>query len=61
MNALNSFLPADFPFYVDEAKGAALGSHPPATSAGRVGHPATLGCFSVRVLLSEKRRTDRET
>jgi len=46
-DALNSFLVADIPFYVDEARRAAglrsENPHPPAKNAGRVGHPEEEG------------------
>ena len=40
-DALNNFLVADIPFYVEEAKRAAESvAQPPAESAGKIGHPA---------------------
>jgi SAM-dependent methyltransferase len=55
-DALNSFLVADIPFYVEEAKRAA-GSrdenpHPPAKNAGRMGHPVLeLACGTGRLTI----------
>jgi SAM-dependent methyltransferase len=42
-DALNSFLVADIPFYVEQARRAAGLPHPPAKDAGRVGHPRGSG------------------
>jgi SAM-dependent methyltransferase len=53
-DALNSFLVADIPFYVEEAKRAAwiLDTHPPAKSAGRMGHPVLeLACGTGRLTI----------
>jgi SAM-dependent methyltransferase len=71
-DALNSFLVADIPFYVEEARHASQGldlppyrkergkvghptgsvSHPPAKSAGRMGHPVLeLACGTGRLTI----------
>jgi ubiquinone/menaquinone biosynthesis C-methylase UbiE len=53
-DALNSFLVADIPFYGEEARRAAglVESHPPAKSAGRVGHPVLeLACGTGRLAI----------
>ncbi|HST10045.1 MAG TPA: class I SAM-dependent methyltransferase [Terriglobales bacterium] len=53
-DALNSFLVADIPFYVEEAKLAAgiLDTHPPAKGAGRMGHPVLeLACGTGRLTI----------
>jgi SAM-dependent methyltransferase len=53
-DALNSFLVADIPFYVEEARRAAgiMNSHPPAKSAGRIGHPVLeLACGTGRLTM----------
>src|SRR5215475_15444147 len=55
-DALNSFLVADIPFYVEEAKRAAglksKNPHSPAEGAGRVGHPVLeLACGTGRLTI----------
>ena len=52
-DALNSFLVADIPFYVEEAKRAATASpHPSAKNAGRVGLPVLeLACGTGRLTI----------
>jgi SAM-dependent methyltransferase len=52
-DALNSFLVADIPFYVEEARRARLTNpHPPAKGAGRVGHPVLeLACGTGRLTI----------
>jgi SAM-dependent methyltransferase len=55
-DALNSFLVADIPFYVEEARRAAeshgVNPHPPARNAGRMGHPALeLACGTGRLTI----------
>ena len=55
-DALNSFLVADIPFYVEEASRAAESRrenpHPPAKDAGRMGHPVLeLACGTGRLTI----------
>jgi SAM-dependent methyltransferase len=53
-DALNSFLVADIPFYLEEAKRAAglAETHPPAKSAGRMGQPVLeLACGTGRLTI----------
>jgi SAM-dependent methyltransferase len=53
-DALNSFLVADIPFYVEEARKVSglAPTHPPAKSAGRVGHPMLeLACGTGRLTI----------
>jgi SAM-dependent methyltransferase len=53
-DALNSFLVSDIPFYVEEARKAAgiTNPHPPAKSAGRMGHPVLeVACGTGRLTL----------
>jgi SAM-dependent methyltransferase len=53
-DALNSFLVADIPFYVEEARSAAgmVTLHPPAKDAGRMGHPVLeLACGTGRLTI----------
>jgi SAM-dependent methyltransferase len=53
-DALNSFLLADIPLYLEEARKAAgiVDSHPPAKNAGRMGHPVLeLACGTGRLTI----------
>jgi SAM-dependent methyltransferase len=53
-DALNSFLVADIPFYVEEARKAAgvANPYPPAKGAGRMGHPVLeLACGTGRLTI----------